>query len=96
VAIETSLRDQVLEALRAYLEGRRSGVEVSEWAVEQFATRKDSELGSELVKWTLSDLAILGHDDPQWDTPRKDLEFLLDCFLGKKEFVVRDVTETHA
>jgi hypothetical protein len=39
---------------------------------------------------------IMGHEDPQWDTPRKDLEYLRDCFLGKKKFIPPVVRETHA
>ena len=95
MAVEATLRAQVLEALVSYLEGGRSGPDVSSWATDVFVSRTANDFESELVEATLMDLMIVGHDDPQWDTPRADLEYLRDCLLGKREFVPPVMIEKH-
>jgi hypothetical protein len=96
VAIDTSIKEKVFEALTAYLDGSRSGIDVSEWATQVVVSSDFDRRESPLVKETLENLMIVGHDDPRWDTPRKDLENLRDCFLGKKKYVAPVVRETHA
>lgn len=85
MALETSLKAELLEALTAYLQGRRPGKHVADWATAVRTGSDESSL-DELSRWSLSALMCLGHDDPQWDTPVEDLEFYRDCLSGTQQF----------
>src|SRR5690242_19519628 len=94
VAVESGLKSEALDALNRYLAGSKTGQDVAAWALDFLIDDPFDE--DPLLREVLEELTNLDHNDPRWDTPRENLEYLRDCMLGKKEFKAPVVRETHA
>jgi len=78
----------VIEKIDAYLQGKLTKKEISQWAIETL--RKECFTTDELlVEDTITALSLLHDGGERFDTAKEDLVFYRDCLQGKKPYGVK-------
>jgi len=78
----------LVEKNDAYLQGKLTKKEVSQWAIETLQ-RECFTADELLIEDTITALSLLHDEDKRFDTAKEDLIFLRDCLLGKKSYAVK-------